>query len=396
MELFKLNEELSIGYKMLTEADLGISEKTHQTHIGLSSKVFTFMPNTMTKTDSLFIYESICDFSDIYYDLIKNPDGTYRSPKIRKGNRESSDGQRNNSVVVRIRDFVSAEPNNKWFLVYFGLENGLPVFILVKENTILFEEFIQNNIPLSVNCRSNINESSENFDQIRDYLLNFLLSKIEHITNQVEERSKFFNETLLFDDSSIDEIPVNSRHIDIDPDELKNKCKEIGRAGEELVNVYLGFLVKNNKIAKFDWVNKNKETGRPYDIQIITNSDEIIFLDVKTTIGKSTADFHFSDRELDFLSKAQVRNNYRIYRVYDLSSDYSSAKLRIIKNFSNCVDNLKNAKLDFTVIIQSDENVSIGSMDCKFKPKEELFSSNEILISKYIQEMQLIESTLIY
>ena len=42
---FELNDEKRIGYKQLTDADLGRSLLSHQTHIGLFDDVLTYLPN---------------------------------------------------------------------------------------------------------------------------------------------------------------------------------------------------------------------------------------------------------------------------------------------------------------------------------------------------------------
>lgn len=378
MDLFKLNNEMCIGYKMLTNADLGIGSSSHQTHIGLSGKVFTYLPNSSVCKESIFIYENICDFSEMFYDHIRNPDGTFRSPKIRIGSKPKYYGQINNSIVNQIRKIVGMEPNNSWYLVYFGLENEMTVFILLKENGTDFEEFRRNGINLISHSNKTLNESNARFIEVNSFIIRFLMSKIDHLAMHIE--NPLFNGQTRF---------ANHK-------EVKNKCSEIGRAGEVLVNNYLEFLKKNKRIKKFDWVNKEKESGFPYDVMITTNYEESLFLDVKTTCGKFTSEFFFSDRELNFLSDSTIRNNYRIYRVYDLSYDYSSAKLKIIPGFSNYVDGLKNAKTDFFGVIRGEQNVSIESMVCGFYPKEDLDKSEEILLSNNLNELEIIDSSFLY
>ena len=44
---FELHEENRIGCKLLTDADLGISSSSHQTHIGLSGQVLQFFQTKM-------------------------------------------------------------------------------------------------------------------------------------------------------------------------------------------------------------------------------------------------------------------------------------------------------------------------------------------------------------
>lgn len=82
---FKLHEENKIAYKQLTDADLGRSETSNQTHIGLFGDVFTYLPNSFDIDDCMLIYENSVEFLPLNFNRIQNPDGTYRSPKIRKG-----------------------------------------------------------------------------------------------------------------------------------------------------------------------------------------------------------------------------------------------------------------------------------------------------------------------
>ena len=54
---FKLHSENRIGYKQLTDADLGRSPTSNQTHIGLFGDVFTFLPNDIEIDDAMVIFD---------------------------------------------------------------------------------------------------------------------------------------------------------------------------------------------------------------------------------------------------------------------------------------------------------------------------------------------------
>lgn len=98
---FKINAECHIGFKKLTAADLGIGT-SHQTHIGLYEGVLNFLPDVDVVSTAMLICDGYCDIIKCYFDRIENPDGTFRSPKIRIGGSEES-------VVKRIREFASAD-----------------------------------------------------------------------------------------------------------------------------------------------------------------------------------------------------------------------------------------------------------------------------------------------
>lgn len=128
---FKLHDEHRIGYKKLTPADLGIGT-SHQTHIGLYEDVLNYLPNTGIVKTAMLIYKDYCDIIDCFFDRIENPDGTFRSPKIRIGDTDS--------VARRIRHF--AHSNNyaaEWYLVWFGLYSQELVFLLLDSSSADYE-----------------------------------------------------------------------------------------------------------------------------------------------------------------------------------------------------------------------------------------------------------------
>ena len=83
---FKLHDEKTIGYKVLTYADLGLSKSSSQTHIGLYNQVLSYLKNNSVLPGSaILIYKSCSENLDLYFDRIKSDDGSFRSPKIRMG-----------------------------------------------------------------------------------------------------------------------------------------------------------------------------------------------------------------------------------------------------------------------------------------------------------------------
>lgn len=125
---FKFNKEKRLGFKKLTEADLGLST-SHQTHIGLYEGVFTFLQDSDVVKSGMLIYNDYCEVLDCSFDRIQNPDGSFRSPKIKIG----SDS--NNSIVAKIRDFAKASPNSMWYLIWSGLESEELTFWLIRSDS---------------------------------------------------------------------------------------------------------------------------------------------------------------------------------------------------------------------------------------------------------------------
>lgn len=122
----------------------------------------------------------------------------------------------------------------------------------------------------------------------------------------------------------------------ISPEELqmiKNITSEIGIAGEEYINFYLGSLCKNGELKSFKWVSK-ENANSPYDFYILNNDNEKTLIDVKSTHGSFDNLIHISYGELKRMAFGPER--YDIYRVYELNDN--SAKLKIsgpLKSFAS-------------------------------------------------------------
>ena len=57
---FRLHKEGKIGYKQLTDADLGRA-RGNTTHIGLFDDILTFLPDNDYEDDSMFLYNKNSD-----------------------------------------------------------------------------------------------------------------------------------------------------------------------------------------------------------------------------------------------------------------------------------------------------------------------------------------------
>lgn len=131
-----------IGIKKLSQADLGSSLNSHQTHIGLYESTLFCIDDLHLIDFCYFVTEHETKKLLCLLDYIENPDGTFRSPKIRKGSNEelNFDGQHLNSVVREIRKVVDETRVDKdWYLLWFATNNSHLVFLLFEFRSELFE-----------------------------------------------------------------------------------------------------------------------------------------------------------------------------------------------------------------------------------------------------------------
>lgn len=295
---FEMHEEKKIGYKQLSLADLGISSNSHQTHIGLCKSVLSFLSDRdAVSENSIFIYEEKFEYIDAYFDRIENPNGTFRSPKIRTGNWGCV------SIVSTIRNIVMEfDEDTKWYLIWFGLKNSKVVFYLFNNNSIDYDNFLKYGLKLNEKGAKSISSDNENFA----YLMNHIENKIN--INGEEEIKEL--EII----SQIENITSNRKYKAYDIEKANEISKKVGREGEELINHYLANQKKRGQIIEYNWYNKVSESGFPYDFSIQDCHNNIIYLDVKTTGFNFEQKMIFSSQEIDYISSTQ--NSYYIYRVY--------------------------------------------------------------------------------
>lgn len=175
--MITLYKEYAIGVKMLSEAELNRdSSPSGQTHIGLSEKVLTFLPNSPTQTDGILVFNKSCSMVECAFSKI----GNKRSTKV--------DTQTTNpikSVVKQIRN-IASNANMSWYLIWFALENRVPVFWLINSNSEDYEELdsvVDLSQPLTV-----YNSSKESFFKILGLIraitkLNSLVSQKYDLTS---------------------------------------------------------------------------------------------------------------------------------------------------------------------------------------------------------------------
>ncbi len=100
--------------------------------------------------------------------------------------------------------------------------------------------------------------------------------------------------------------------------------EDVGRWCEEFVNEFL--MSRNSDITEVLWVNKDEETGMPYDFKIVENGVEH-YIDVKGTPSGVKDLIYLSPNEWKFMFDKNEK--YSIYRVYNAGKD---ARIEIIEN----------------------------------------------------------------
>ena len=103
-------------------------------------------------------------------------------------------------------------------------------------------------------------------------------------------------------------------------------------------------------ISAFEWVNKSRESGKPFDFVVNPASDEENFIDVKTTQFKFEQPLMFSDGEIDFINSID-ETRYSVYRVFALREN--AHKFRKCFECFNYMKNLEAKISNFKTEIQS-------------------------------------------
>lgn len=305
--IFKIHKENTFGIKQLTDADLG-KGISHQTHIGLYDGVLTNLNDIDEIKESYLLFNDNCWRLDCYFDRIENPDGTFRSPKIRFGDTDS--------IVRKIREIASVK-NTPLYLMWFGLDNGDIVFLLFDQSSMDFN-FLSNRIEF--------NDKYQFSKEIMTYVVNRFNETNEGILSELEKTSQG--------------IPVNRHYRRIDIERANRLFKETGKYGEELVYKYLEQLKRREKILRLTWENKSRESGLPYDFRIMNTDHCETFIDVKTTRFNFDNPMIFSSQEVEFITDKSIQ--YSVYRAYNIAKE--NPLLRIC---DNCRDKMDIVHTDY-------------------------------------------------
>tara|TARA_B110000114_G_C15073473_1_gene390714 strand:- start:227 stop:1330 length:1104 start_codon:yes stop_codon:yes gene_type:complete len=318
----QVNIESTIGIKRLSEADLGTSATSNQTHIGLFDGTLNFIEVEHQIISSQLIYNNQVTELLSLLDFIENPDGSFRSPKIRKGNEPELviNNSRVNSVVREIREITNGTTSN-WYLLWFGLDTNELVFHLFSDDSTDSQEIQQ--IIGQIGTRRQIENTSTEFGN----LINYLSQKVDAVNIEYYEELEISTQTNT--EKVTKRIIPRVRDI-----EKANKLfKETGLKGEELLFQYLELQKSNDFIKDFKWMNQSKETGFPYDFEIINNDNSLIYSDAKATRYKFEQPIILSSGELSFIN--ENKDKYLIHRMYSV---FDEPKLRICENISKVSD----------------------------------------------------------
>jgi hypothetical protein len=360
---FEINRQSKIGYKKLSDADLGTGT-SHQTHIGLFDDTLEFVNEAHKTASAKLIYQNTAKELVCLLDFIENPDGSFRSPKIRKGDNAELevDGVRTNSIVREIREIVTTtNPNENWYLLWFVLQNTELVFYLFRQNSKEYNDILAL-IPNFGN-RGRIENTDNNFIPV-----------LKHLEITTENSSiEFLQELELI--AQTDEVPIKlikPRYFDIE--KAKNNFAITGKKGEELIAIYLDKLKFEKQISSYKWINQTKETGYPYDFEINTNGGDLIYTDVKTTSYTFEQSMIFSKNEMYFIKQSE---NYHVYRVFDLKEENPS--LRICENISTLSNTLVSNISTFESEIYKSET-KLNSLKLAIEPTNKLLNFNDKII----------------
>lgn len=356
---FKINKEYKLGYKELTDADLGRSATSHQTHIALFQDVLTFLENHKEIDDSFLIYNGTYKVLPTYFDRIQNPDGSFRSPKIKTGN--SKDG-----VVFEIRKIAKQMNNNvKWYLFWFGLDDERPVFFLFNNLSITYQDIIQIGLDLHDKVKAIITSISPIFKKVIDYVMRNVNSSTEDFWSELESQLQ------------IDPVSTSKQYRRFDIERAKNAMSAIGKTGEKIIDAYLASLVERKLIKSYVWENNASESGLPYDFSYVTLEGKTVYLDVKTTGHRFKQKMIFSNQEVEFI--ANNTEGYCIYRVY--CNQDGKFYLRICSNSKTLFEKLKRETLDYIKNVSS--LATIGGIKMAISPMQNgLDFSDEIFLNQ--------------
>lgn len=339
MFFFFFDIEKRIGLKKLSKADLGTSDTSRQTHIGLYNDVLQFLGDNVVTT-AMLVYGDYCQMLDCYFDRIENPDGTFRSPKIRIGNKNED------SVVTKIREFALTDASADWYLLWSGLENKDLVFWLINSNSNDY-----NIIKDLVGAKARIITDE---DKVYTSIKNLMVNKINHSSIEIQKEIEIISQTGV----------QSKKYKRFDLGKAKINFVLVGKKGEELANEYFERLKALHELDSFEWMNKSRESGLPYDF--ILNKEQ--YVDVKSTRFDFSQNIVFSNQEVGFVNQQKSDSAYSVYRVFDLTE--TNANLRICTHCMPYMEKLNQDVHTFNdAIIQIKTqllglNVAVSPIDC--------------------------------
>ena len=326
---FELHEENRIGYKELSDADLGRSENSRQTHIGLFDDVLTFLPNSSVIKDAMVIYNNKAIKLTLHFDRIQNPDGSYRSPKIRSGSRNEE------SVLSFIRRTAkTALCNGTWYLFWFGLKSKQPVFLVFEKDSKVYSDLREMGIDFRSGVKGRLHPRDSAFFGLLDYL--------EHMVNV---RGIEYAEELELMAQTGKKKGQYIRKYDFS--KAQARAAEIGREGERLIDLFFQEQKQKGEILNYFWMNKDGESGQSYDFAVEKLDGKIVYLDVKTTDFRFEQKMLFSSQEIEFAS--EYKEDYYVYRVY--CDDSGARFLKICNDIDGLFCNIDSMTSEYKTVV---------------------------------------------
>lgn len=295
---FVIHPNSRLGYKILSDADLGRGTSTHQTHIGMFGDTLEcFIDQPHNNLRSIVISKYGASNLPCPFDYIRNPDGSYRSPKVRSGD------QHDLSAVREIRRVAFLEPSSRhWKLFWFVLTDQTIVFCVTESSSEVVTRIKE--IAPEIGERGSISPDSPRMRELLDYF--------ESIQQGWDTDSPSRLESNIYEDDL-------SGLEGIDPvllAEAQQSWLETGRLGEECIFGFLTSRVEEGEIRNLVWNNAERESFLPYDFSFSTLDGETVFVDAKSTSGGFGRPIYLSLGEIRFIVE---HPNYHIYRVYELS-----------------------------------------------------------------------------
>ena len=334
MLFFHTHKENRIGFKKLSAADLGLSPDSHQTHIGLYEDVLTFLDDSDVVKSAMLIYGDYCDILDCNFDRIENPDHTFRSPKIKKGNV-------NDSVVVKIREFAAEKPNSSWYLAWCGLDSNELVFWLFESGSADYDKADK----IFIGAPKVLTPDYDGYKAA----VQILEDKVNNVSTELQKDLEVISQTGV----------VKKTYRPIDIEKANNMFKATGKLGEEMIAEYLDKQKTAGAISSFRWMNINGESGAPFDFIINEDLAEENFIDVKATRFDFDQQIIFSSQEVEFVDHTHSDLKYSVFRVYNIQD--VETKLKICKECLGYMSRLNGNILDFKSKIEPDKAFLAGA-----------------------------------
>lgn len=318
--------------------------------------VLGFLPNRDKDADAMVIYDDNVEFLTAHFDRIQNPDGSYRSPKIKTGGKNAV------SVVSFIKDKAKEMSDDlKWYLFWFGLESEQLVFLFFNNQSKTFDDICSIGIDLTelpysrTNTGKILYENDEAFSGILNYLEEIVNKSGKEIIQELEVAVQT-NETVSHKYKSI--------YNPYDIKKAKDIFKRTGREGEELIDKYFTQLLSCGSIKNYEWKNKETESYLPYDFFVQKLDDEVYYLDVKTTRYSFEQKMVFSSQEIKFVDGCKYK--YYIYRVY---SNNDKKYLKICDNAKELFSPIHSKAVEFENILN--EMAKVESIKMAILPLQE-------------------------